>query len=319
MRGLIGILLWTFGGGVAVATALGLLDRLNLGEAGWLFDLAAHFPRQVAAVALATALAAGALKAWRPAAVAAAAAAINLALVLGVSGYALPQAAPAGAPVVRIVSANVHGSREALTRLSELARAYGADLVAVYEAPDISEEGMAALFPEAPMRRLASASPDGRAISKRMLFAARAPGVGQIAMAPYGRSNRVILRFTLPMGDTSVRIVMAHPVSPDSPAGMRDRDLLLSHVADGLPLDEPFVAMGDFNTSPWGHAYALVPGARAGDPRFDSTFPSGFPVLGIPIDHMKFGGRLTVTEYHVGPDIGSDHRPLFATFALNGN
>ena len=38
--------------------------------------------------------------------------------------------------------------------------------------------------------------------------------------------------------------------------------------------------------------------------------------LGLPIDHIRFGGGLILTDYRVGPHIGSDHLPLFATFAL---
>jgi endonuclease/exonuclease/phosphatase (EEP) superfamily protein YafD len=55
---------------------------------------------------------------------------------------------------------------------------------------------------------------------------------------------------------------------------------------------------------------------RAGDPRFDGTFPSFAGWFGLPIDHVKFGGGLVLTDYRAGPSIGSDHLPLFATFAL---
>jgi endonuclease/exonuclease/phosphatase (EEP) superfamily protein YafD len=34
---------------------------------------------------------------------------------------------------------------------------------------------------------------------------------------------------------------------------------------------------------------------------------------------VKFGGGLVLTEYHAGENIGSDHLPLFATFALLAN
>ena len=36
----------------------------------------------------------------------------------------------------------------------------------------------------------------------------------------------------------------------------------------------------------------------------------------MPIDHVTFGGGLVLIEHRVGPDIGSDHLPVFATFAL---
>jgi endonuclease/exonuclease/phosphatase (EEP) superfamily protein YafD len=316
---LISILSWTVAVALLVATILGQLDRIDLGEAGWLFDLFAHFPRHLAFGGLVVALAAGALRQFRPAVISAGVAAVNIAVVIGVGGFVSPAALPQGgsAAELRIVSANVHGNVQTLRRLAELARNYDADLVAVFEAPQVTDEEAEALFAQMGTVRVARKSPDGRAISKPVLFAARPASVGQIAMMPYGRSNRVILRFKLTAGSQPVRMILAHPVSPDSPAGMRDRNLLLSHIADGLNQAEPFVLMGDMNATPWSRIYGQLPGVRAGDPRFSSTFPASAPAIGIPIDHIKFGGGLMLTECHVGPDIGSDHRPLFAAFTAD--
>jgi endonuclease/exonuclease/phosphatase (EEP) superfamily protein YafD len=96
---------------------------------------------------------------------------------------------------------------------------------------------------------------------------------------------------------------------------MRDRDQQLAAAGASIDQTRPFIIAGDFNSTPWGRAYASVHGVRAGDPRFQGTFPAVLGPLGLPIDHIRFGG-LTLTDYRVGPDIGSDHLPLFATFAL---
>jgi endonuclease/exonuclease/phosphatase (EEP) superfamily protein YafD len=76
------------------------------------------------------------------------------------------------------------------------------------------------------------------------------------------------------------------------------------------------VIMGDFNSTPWGRAYSFVPGLRAGDSRFEGTFPAGAGWFGLPIDHIKFGGGLVLTDFRLGESVGSDHLPLLATFAL---
>jgi endonuclease/exonuclease/phosphatase (EEP) superfamily protein YafD len=207
----------------------------------------------------------------------------------------------------------VHNSCEALTRLSELARDYRADLVAVNEAPDISREDIAALFRDLPLQHKATNAPDGAELTEPMLFAVRATDIGQIATMPYG--GRAILRFQLATGDRPIRIVITHPEAPGNPGDMAKRDLLLSHIGDGLDETRPFIVLGDLNVTPWGRAFGLVPGQRAGDPRFDGTFPSFAGPLGIPIDHMMFGGGLMLTDFRIGPDIGSHHRPLLATFA----
>ncbi len=307
--------LWIVAIGVAVATLLGQLDRIDFGEAGWAFDLLAHFPRQLAVTSLLAAVAAGAMKLWRPAGLAAAVAALNLAIVLATPRVAIPEAAPEGAVLLRVVSANVHASSEALAKLSTLAGEYGADLVSIYEAPAINDEALRKLFPGMTTSAIRK-STDGRDLSKKMLAISSVP-MSPIAVAsPGGRSNRAVLRYKLSVDGRQAQIVAAHPVSPDSPAGMGDRNRLLETLDQGLDQKAPFIVMGDLNASPWSRIFGAAPGVRAGDPRFEMTFPAGMPLLGIPIDHILSGGGLLLTDYRVGPDIGSDHLPLFATFAL---
>jgi endonuclease/exonuclease/phosphatase (EEP) superfamily protein YafD len=156
----------------------------------------------------------------------------------------------------------------------------------------------------------------GRRLVKRSLIVAREGAPEQVAVTPFEYSNGVILRFPLKTGGEDVQIVATHPPSPGLPNQMFDRNRQLLGLADGLATGRPFIVMGDFNTTPWGRIFGAVPGVRAGDPRFDGSFPADMGPLGLPIDHIMFGGGLTLTDYRVGPDIASDHRPLFATFAL---
>ena len=44
------------------------------------------------------------------------------------------------------------------------------------------------------------------------------------------------------------------------------------------------------------------------------TWPAFLPMPArIPIDHVMTGSGLRVVERTVGPDLGSDHRPVIAT------
>lgn len=310
--------LWILAIGVAVATLLGQLDRADLGEAGWLFDLLVHFPRQLAVIALIVALAAAAMKLSRQAGLATAVAALNISIVLGTPRFTIPAPAPEGAVFLRVVSANVHASPEALAELSALAQEYGADLVSIYEAPALNDEALRKLFPGMTTSTIRK-STDGRDLSKKMLAISARPISPITVASPGGRSNRAVLRYDLSLGSGQIQIVAAHPVSPDSPAGMGDRNRLLATLDQGLDITAPFIVMGDFNASPWSRVFGGAPGVRAGDPRFEMSFPAGMPPLGIPIDHIMSGGGLALTDYQVGPDIGSDHLPLLATFALPAN
>lgn len=310
-----GRIAWGLSGGVALATVFALLDRIDLGEAGWLFDLFSHFPRLIAfgaAVALVVALV---LKQMRQAIPAGVAAAVSLMTWQTPAPFASPQTAPDDTAMVRVVSANVHADPAALAALAKQAQAYGADVVSVYEAPTLDDEKLQALFPGLTAIAIRN-SADGRGLSKRMLAITRGAATPIAVVSPGGRSNRAVLRYGILAGGRTIQIVAGHPVSPGEPAGMRDRNRLLATLGDGLDTGEPFIVMGDFNASPWSRVFAATPGMRAGDPRFESTFPTLALWLGAPIDHIKFGGGLVLTDYRTGPDIGSDHLPLFATFAL---
>lgn len=304
---------WLLAGGVAVATLLGQLDRLALqGWPGWVFDLFAHWPKQLAIAGLVIALMAGVARLLWPAMLAGGVAVFNAVIVVTVGGWAPIDLSVQDREPLRVVSANVHLSRPALQEVAKLAREYGADLIAIYEAPDdLREEEVGALFPGMPLTLLPSTTDSGHKLSKRSLIVADAGTRDQVSVTYFDNSNGVILR--LPF--EGVQIVTTHPPSPGTPSYAFDRNRQLARTADGLDMEQPFIVMGDMNTTPWGNIYASVPGMRAGDPILEGTFPAFAGPLGLSIDHIKFGGGLMLQEYRVGPDIGSDHRPLFAAFA----
>lgn len=313
MRDPVRLALWIFVAVLAGATALGLLSHVwTQGRIGWALDLLSHWPKHLALAGLIVGAVAGLRRMRFAAGIAAAVVAWNGALVLGLSGYALPETAPAEARLLRIVSANVHGARPALERTAELAQTYGADVVAIYEAPEgLTLEQFGALFPDLVVRALPSArANNGWPLIRRSGLAIRAGS--DISVTTYDGSHGVVLRSEI----AGVQLVTAHPPSPGDPGLKADRDRQLADTSTDLVSDAPFIVAGDFNTTPWGRAYSGAPGTRAGDPRFAGTFPAMLGPLGLPIDHVRFGGGLKLTDYREGPDVGSDHLPLFATFAL---
>lgn len=88
---------------------------------------------------------------------------------------------------------------------------------------------------------------------------------------------------------------------------------LLEHLGDS---DTPTVLAGDFNMAPWTPrlrrfadqaGLTIVPG-------LNGTWPAMLPVPArIPIDHVMASPDLPVPDRSVGPDLGSDHRPVTVT------
>lgn len=298
---------------LAGLTAGGVLSHVwTSGRAGWALDLLSHWPKHLVMAGLIVGAVAGLRRMHIAAGLAAAVMAWNGAVVLALGGYALPEAPPREARMLRVMSVNVHGAMPALEAAAGLAQAYRADVVAVYEAPDgLTLEQFGALFPELAVRALPSVrAQNGWPLIRRSALAIRAGS--DIGVTTYEGSHGVVLRAEI----AGVQLVTVHPPSPGDPGLKADRDRQLADTNIGLVMKAPFLIAGDFNTTPWGSAYASAPGTRAGDPRFAGTFPAMLGPLGLPIDHIRFGGGLKLTDYREGPDVGSDHLPLFATFAL---
>lgn len=139
------------------------------------FSISHRIAPQLFLLAFGAALLAGFVKAWRAAGFASAIAALNATLVLGVGGFALPAKSPADAVLIKVVSANIHRSWQALTAIVRMADEYDADVVSLYEAPeDLTDQKLSELFPDMPVMAMPSRTPMGRRLVKRSLLVARA-------------------------------------------------------------------------------------------------------------------------------------------------
>jgi hypothetical protein len=84
----------------------------------------------------------------------------------------------------------------------------------------------------------------------------------------------------------------------------------------------PLVLMGDFNTTRAGRLYRELYaecGLTDAETSFfpGSTWPSYLPgVLGFGIDHCWVSPGVAVTRYEIGPNVSSDHLPLFVELAI---
>ncbi|MGJ8531387.1 MAG: endonuclease/exonuclease/phosphatase family protein [Alphaproteobacteria bacterium] len=89
-----------------------------------------------------------------------------------------------------------------------------------------------------------------------------------------------------------------------------------------LPEKHPVILGGDFNAVPWSHAVrtveditgsTIVPGFRVTLYGYDTPFK--VPLL-VPIDQILLPDGAVAQSAIVGPELGSDHRPVSVTFTL---
>jgi endonuclease/exonuclease/phosphatase (EEP) superfamily protein YafD len=76
------------------------------------------------------------------------------------------------------------------------------------------------------------------------------------------------------------------------------------------------VVTGDFNASTWSRGFSLVTGEASlvNSQRgfgVQASWPAGYPLLSIPIDHLVHSRELTTVDRYLGESLGSDHLALF--------
>ncbi len=126
------------------------------------------------------------------------------------------------------------------------------------------------------------------------------------------------LSFDVVRDEGRVSFLSLHPATPVFPEGFvrRDRHFDLA-VRWALERKEAAaVVLGDFNVTPFSPSFKeLVTKSGLRDARrgrgFLGSWPASFPVfLRIPIDLFLASDGVQVLSMTIGPDVGSDHRPV---------
>lgn len=111
-----------------------------------------------------------------------------------------------------------------------------------------------------------------------------------------------------------------HPIPPmggfDAQA-WRGQLTQLGEIAAGIAGE--VILAGDLNATPWCEGMRLLCGKsglqfRCVDPVWPPTWGLKLPMM-IPIDHVLVKGGLSVQKRVIGPDLGSDHRPVTVEIA----
>lgn len=287
-----------------IGLLLPLVGRALMPSAGplaWVIDLAAHWQWLYAAL-------------WLLLCLTAAVQAPHWLLLLPFSLLPLATTSTAlpkhdkGAPALVVVAANVHVGNRNPAPLVAWLKQQPADLVILSELSEPYAKALSlALGDDYPYRELhPKNSPFGIGIVSQL------PLRDAVLTDDSDGVRRLTVEVTA--GDQSARIVAAHPMPPLAPEWHRKRDQLLSTIVQqtgGMPT----VVAGDLNATPW--STALLAAERTGLRRTTSLAPtwprSGRGVIGIPIDHILATPHWQRGNSGRGPDIGSDHYPVFAS------
>ena len=289
-----------------------------LGFAGhwhWSLDLLSHFRWQYQAAMIAGLIGALVLRARPGQMVLLAGLVLNGWSLLGATGSgAQVQAQTVAQEEIKFLVANIHLDNRNLEPLLRLIDSEAPDVIGIVELSTLAAEALVPLDRHYPSHlRVPRDDPFGMAIW------ARQPDATLEALSD-PETALPMLSLRAGPGD-AWSFWLVHPFPPLGARGSEWRNRYLQRLALQIGTQGSAVVGGDFNATPWSAAYrdlrqrsGLADAAEARLP-WPTWCPTGWVscALGLPIDHLLHGADWQVAEFRIGPDIGSDHRPLIVS------
>lgn len=287
------------------------------GDWHWLLDLCAHFRWQYAVVLALGLLPAVLLRKRGLIALLFAGSLLNgwsLITATGPTADAHPASATEAQRSWKLLVVNVHVGLVDAGPLLQLIERESPDVIGIIELSPALEKQLGVLDAAYPMHR-SQARDDPFGIG---LWTRWSDSTIEISSTPPLDFPALVLRVA-----GSARLWLVHPFPPISAEAAGWRDQYLGHVASQIGGDPKVLVAGDFNATPWSAAYRSF---RRSSGLLDSSagqlpWPTWFggsaagSVLALPIDHVLHAEGWRVLDRRIGPDIGSDHRPLIVEFA----
>jgi endonuclease/exonuclease/phosphatase (EEP) superfamily protein YafD len=220
--------------------------------------------------------------------------------------------APASAAGINMIQFNLSFRNPRPKAVADFIRAADADIVTLQEVTDKTVKVLELLAKDYPTRiRCRYARVGSVAVLSRL---PAAKGKAQGCVDGQGMTWIRVVAGGQELTVASVHLHWPWPFQQYRQIGELERYL--------RELPRPVLLAGDFNAAPWSHAVdriakasgaSVAPGLRFS---FDIEFNDWAPPLPIPIDHILLPGDVTPLDVRLGPELGSDHRPIVARLAL---
>ena len=299
---------WLVGLGAAL-TAMSFL-----GGASWAVELFCHFRVQYAwGFALLTVVLA-LTRSWKL--VVAGAVLVAIQVVLIAPSYIAPaKAETLPEQRLRVVYANVNGANREHQRVLDLLRSEQADIVVIAELRAPLLDALQPLRDEGYPTFITHPRRDNYGIA---LLAKRELDGGVETLGGVETPPAIVARDPA----AKLTVIGLHPPPPMNGALSAERDRQLDAVIERVrSIDGNVVLLGDLNMTPWAPKFGELLGAGLLDSRegfgVQTSWPASWPApLRIPIDHCLVSPEVVVTQRRIGPEIGSDHRPIVVDLLL---
>ncbi len=305
----------------ALGAASGAATLVEWGSSGWIGEVLANLRLHLA---LGNALLASAalllpISLWRRVplvAFAAALAVLHLYPLLPYIAQPPPQALQVSdnAARLRLLSANLDSWAVDIVALEKLLRNSGADIVVLTEITFTQQAVFQSLRDIYPQQ---FETPVGRDNTFIVRVLARRP-MDVVVYHPIAYDHPVVQARFCSAEPKCLTVLSAHAPRP-GPNGRAVRDMVLQAIAtqarEAHIRGDDVIAAGDFNITAFSPDFAIFAQAGLTDSALGRGYPSTWPYflhsLGIGIDQVLVSPGIGVAARWLGPDIHSDHFPLF--------
>jgi len=301
---------------VLATAALVVANLLPLGaRLSWMLELTTHFRVQYLAATAVLLMLVMLRRKWAACAVLVAAGAVSAVPVLPYLPVSLgQQSASAAAAPIKILTVNVSFRQFSARTLLEIVREANPDIVVVQELTPHAESVLAELDKTFP--------------SNRKFPADGAYGIGlwsrftleSSETFALGRVPAIEARLLAPTG--AITVIGVHLRAPTTARRAAARNQELGELAQRIGATEgALIVAGDFNATPytpyfrdWLRESGLTDSRRGRT--LAISWPTTFPLAGIPIDHVAVNDHFTPLSHRRLPNFESDHYGVLVEVAL---
>ncbi len=300
----------------ALLTLFGFLSKY-----GWCFDIASHFRVQYLVIQLLSGIFCVFLKRWKLFALALLCAVINFSIILPLylPGADLENTTVQKTRNIKLLLMNVNSQNKDYKKTIEYIESIQPDILALEEINTAWIEALSGVL---------SKYPYYQHIPRSDNF-----GIGLYSKLPPEKINvkhyssvtvpSIVANFN--MAGIPFTLLLTHPVPPSSNRYYQWRNEQLKNIVkERGEFEENLIVLGDLNSTSWSYYFQdFLQGLNLRDSRkgfgLQNTWPSHLFILSIAIDHCLISNRFSVLERKIGPDIGSDHYPLYVELRLAGS
>lgn len=224
----------------------------------------------------------------------------------------IPPAAK-GKPDIRVATFNVLGSNTRYADTLEWIRRERPDVVYLCEPTPAWVEAL---------RPLAEFYPHRVENPKRgnigFVLLSRFP-IRDTCVTDHGSVDVPLVATTVEFPTGPVRVFGAHPLPPVSGFWAGEHAHYFEALVDAaVASNTPTLILGDLNATRWGRRGRELLDAGFKDAAegrgYRATWSRSNPLFAIPIDLILYRDLGPCVEFGLGPDLGSDHRPVIAGF-----